>query len=114
MKKHFHIHIKSNAGILTRAGKDPYTDWAIVLVVSFVATMVLVYFSVMLFLSTSADVSTASPTAISLTAGTLNKTDLVRLVGGFQDKQARTALFQSGYQGAPDPSGTVASSTFTK
>ena len=114
MKKHFHIHIKSNAGILTRAGKDPYTDWGILLAASLIVAIVLVYFSVLLFLSISSDAASTSSAPTPSAASTLNKTELVRLVGMFQDKQARTALFQSGYQGAPDPSGIVASSTFAK
>jgi hypothetical protein len=112
MKKNFHIHIKAHAGFLTKAGKDPYVDWAIILSVSAAAAIVFIYFSVSLFLYTTGPASTmASPADTSSAGGTLDKADLDKLIADFQDKKARTALFQAGYQGAPDPSGAVASTS---
>jgi hypothetical protein len=109
MKKHFHIHIKKHAGIFTKAGKDPYADWLIILTISFIAAIIFIGFSASLFLYINGGGTTlSSDDQQTSVGGTLDRSDLAKLISDFQDKQARTALFQAGYQGAPDPSGAVA------
>ncbi len=112
MKKHFHIHIKANTGFMSKIGKDPHVDWFTILLVSTISAIVFIYFSVTLFLYINNDANRLSTEGDgSAVSGTLDKSDLVKLIADFQDKKSRTALFQNGYQGVADPSGT---STFVR
>lgn len=107
MKKHHNIHIGGQTSMLKKIGKNPFVDWFLILSISFVLSLVFVWYGISLFLSTNA--ADASPLAQTTptASGTLNKADLARLIANFQDKKNRTALFQSGYTGPTDPSATT-------
>ncbi len=113
MKKHFHMHVGATPNIFKKIGKDPYADWFLILLTSFVISLVFIAFNFSVFLyvnNNDGDISSQSGSVPSA-AGTLDKTDLVKVIGEFQDKQARTLQFEAGYQGAPDPSLFPASTT---
>ncbi len=106
------MHVGSHLGIFKRLGKDPYADWFVILMSSFVLALVFIGFGVSLFLYINGGADAVSPAASAPTASRqLDKSDLAKVIADFQAKQQRAALFQTGYVGASDPSYVAGTST---
>ena len=111
MKKRFHLHINSRAGIFKKIGMDPFADWFFILLISTVLALVFIGFGVSLFLYINSDNVAVSSANAASTAGALNKAGLTKIITTFQDKKAAEALYVSGYHNSVDPS---ASSTVVR
>ena len=100
MKNKLHVQF------IKRIGRDPFTDWGLILTLSLVVTIIFTGFSFKLFLATN--VVTPVPVITlpksSQTDRTLNVTGLSSVIGLFQAKNAQAPQYISSYPGPTDPS----------
>jgi hypothetical protein len=103
----FKTSLASSEKFFSRAGGDPRFDWGIILAFSCAVAGVFVWWSVGLFMATTADL--AAPAAAEQTSatapssGSLNIDDMTNLVGIFQEKKTEESAAFAPYAGPSDP-----------
>jgi len=102
-----HTKLYSNRPrFIKRVWNDPFTDWAIILIVAFVLMMVTIGFSIRLFIDVSSQSFSGVATSTSsksTVANQLNISGLNSLSSIFQSKAAQAPVFIFSYPGPADP-----------
>ncbi|MEA2715600.1 MAG: hypothetical protein QOG91_628 [Candidatus Parcubacteria bacterium] len=96
-------NLKPRRNLLGQAGRDPYSDWAVIFSISFLVAVALVAIGIITF--TDMDARLSRPQAAgSETAAAIDTRTLSKVLAEFSSRQAERPNLLKGYAGPGDPS----------
>lgn len=96
--------LKIRGGTIHRIGRDSYFDWAIMVSIASIITLVLVVIGAYIFINIEDRLSSASTLNTAKKPETINEETLNRIIEQFSARAAERVVLLKGYGGFGDPS----------
>ena len=103
-KKHLHIPNLSIINSIREVGRNPFVDWAIVLIISVLLTIFLFIVSFFLYREIMSGNIKSTDTITTSTVEKFNQKDLSSMIERFDAKNEISTQAKRGYSGPSDPS----------
>lgn len=103
-KKYLRVPHLSFSNAIREAGRNPFVDWIIILIVSIVLTIIFILVSLQLYRSViSGDIKSTDAVVVP-TIKTFDREELSSVINRFNSKEATSVQVKKGYVGPADPS----------